>query len=112
MLKDLSYLDSNRTGIWGWSYGGYLTLMTLMQVLDKEKSDKHLFKVSNMVAIDFITIQHSHDSFQRTRMMSLSVVFLLLPQRTGYSMTQCILKDLCDYQQMKIIGLDMNKLAF
>ena len=60
MLKDLSYLDSNRTGIWGWSYGGYLTLMTLMQVLDKEKSDKHLFKVSN---IDFIAIQHSHDSF-------------------------------------------------
>ena len=37
MLKDLSYLDSNRTGIWGWSYGGYLTLMTLMQVLDMEK---------------------------------------------------------------------------
>ena len=36
MLKDLSYLDSNRTGIWGWSYGGYLTLMTLMQVLDME----------------------------------------------------------------------------
>ena len=43
MLKDLSYLDSNRTGIWGWSYGGYLTLMTLMQVFDMQKNDLHWF---------------------------------------------------------------------
>ena len=61
MLKDLSYLDSNRTGIWGWSYGGYLTLMTLMQVLDMEKV-RSTFVQSIMVSIAFITIQHSHDS--------------------------------------------------
>ena len=54
MLKDLSYLDSNRTGIWGWSYGGYLTLMTLMQVFDMQKNDLHWFK--SMKCIDLITI--------------------------------------------------------
>ena len=46
MLKDLSYLDSNRTGIWGWSYGGYLTLMTLMQVFDMQKNDLFLTNVN------------------------------------------------------------------
>ena len=34
LLKDLPYLDPNRTGIWGWSYGGYATLMTLIQVVE------------------------------------------------------------------------------
>ena len=63
MLKDLSYLDSNRTGIWGWSYGGYLTLMTLMQVFDMQKMINIGFKYKLMNCIDFITIRPSHDSF-------------------------------------------------
>jgi dipeptidyl-peptidase-4 len=29
-LADLPYVRSDRIGIWGWSYGGYLTLMTLL----------------------------------------------------------------------------------
>lgn len=29
-LASLSYVRGNRIGIWGWSYGGYLTLMTLL----------------------------------------------------------------------------------
>ena len=28
-LKSLSYVDPNRMGVWGWSYGGYMTLYTL-----------------------------------------------------------------------------------
>ncbi len=28
-LKSLSYVDSERLGIWGWSYGGYMTLYAL-----------------------------------------------------------------------------------
>ncbi|MCL5005792.1 MAG: S9 family peptidase [Acidobacteria bacterium] len=28
-LKSLPYVDSNRMGIWGWSYGGFMTLYTL-----------------------------------------------------------------------------------
>ena len=28
-LKSLPYVDPNRMGIWGWSYGGYMTLYTL-----------------------------------------------------------------------------------
>ena len=61
MLKDLSYLDSNRTGIWGWSYGGYLTLMTLMQVLDMQKMI-YVCSIKHMSFIDFITIKPSHES--------------------------------------------------
>ena len=61
MLKDLSYLDSNRTGIWGWSYGGYLTLMTLMQVLDMQKMI-YVCSIKHTNFIDFITIKPSHES--------------------------------------------------
>ena len=30
-LKSLPYVDANRIGIHGWSYGGYMTLMTILQ---------------------------------------------------------------------------------
>jgi dipeptidyl-peptidase-4 len=30
-LKSLDFVDENRVGIWGWSYGGYMTLMTTLQ---------------------------------------------------------------------------------
>lgn len=30
-LKGLDYVDADRVGMWGWSYGGYMTLMTTLQ---------------------------------------------------------------------------------
>lgn len=30
-LSGLPYVDKNRIGIWGWSYGGYMTLMSMSQ---------------------------------------------------------------------------------
>ncbi|MBO6796661.1 S9 family peptidase [Maricaulis sp.] len=30
-LKSLPYVDADNIGIWGWSYGGYMTLMTTLQ---------------------------------------------------------------------------------
>ncbi len=29
-LRNLPYVDEERVGMWGWSYGGYLTLMSMM----------------------------------------------------------------------------------
>ena len=29
-LGNLAYIDKNRIGIWGWSYGGYMTLMAML----------------------------------------------------------------------------------
>ena len=31
---DLGYIDKTRTAVWGWSYGGYLSLMTLAKDKD------------------------------------------------------------------------------
>ena len=36
-LKSLPYIDSTRMGIWGWSYGGYMTLYTLTHAPDAFK---------------------------------------------------------------------------
>ncbi len=33
-LRSLPYVDPARIGIWGWSYGGYMTLMSMMQAPD------------------------------------------------------------------------------
>lgn len=33
-LRDLPYVDRARIGVWGWSYGGYLTLMLMFKTHD------------------------------------------------------------------------------
>ena len=33
-LKSLDFVDADRVGIWGWSYGGYMTLMATLQAPD------------------------------------------------------------------------------
>ena len=30
-LESLDFVDNDRIGLWGWSYGGYMTLMTTLQ---------------------------------------------------------------------------------
>ena len=37
-LKSLPYVDSNRIGIWGWSYGGYMTLHAMFEGGDDFKA--------------------------------------------------------------------------
>ena len=36
-LKSLPYVDSNRIGVWGWSYGGYMTLHAMFEAGDDFK---------------------------------------------------------------------------
>jgi dipeptidyl-peptidase-4 len=37
-LKSLPYVDGARIGIWGWSYGGYMTLYSLLNAPDVFKA--------------------------------------------------------------------------
>jgi dipeptidyl-peptidase-4 len=37
-LKSLAYVDGTRIGIWGWSYGGYMTLTALFHAPDVFKA--------------------------------------------------------------------------
>ena len=34
LLKTLPYVDAKRMGVWGWSYGGYMSLMSLFKAPD------------------------------------------------------------------------------
>jgi dipeptidyl-peptidase-4 len=36
-LRSLSYVDANRIGIWGWSYGGHMTLHAMFEAADDFK---------------------------------------------------------------------------
>jgi len=44
-LKLMHFVDGNRVGIWGWSYGGYMTLMSLTS-----KQNDKVFKLGMAVA--------------------------------------------------------------
>lgn len=60
-LKSLPYVDKSRIGIWGWSYGGYMTLYAL------SKSDE--FKMGISVAP--VTSWYLYDTIYTERYMSL-----------------------------------------
>ncbi len=60
-LKSLSYVDENRIGVWGWSYGGYMTLYALA------KSD--VFTAGISVAP--VTSWYNYDTIYTERYMSL-----------------------------------------
>lgn len=41
-----AFIDRKKTGIWGWSYGGYVTAMSLV----KDKGEKAVFSCGISVA--------------------------------------------------------------
>ena len=45
LLSSYSYLDPERAGMWGWSYGGYATLRTM------QMDDGNVFKCSELTVI-------------------------------------------------------------
>jgi len=53
-LKSLSYIDSSRIGIWGWSYGGYMTLEALFNAPDVFKVGVSVAPVSDWRLYDTI----------------------------------------------------------
>jgi len=61
-LSSLGYVDSSRIGIWGWSYGGYASAITLMKGAD-------YFKTAISVAP--VTDWRFYDNIYTERYMSL-----------------------------------------
>ncbi len=69
-LKTLSFIDPQRIGIWGWSYGGYMTLMAMLK-------GKGEYKVG--VAVAPVTDWRYYDTIYTER-------YMLTPQKNpeGY----------------------------
>ena len=42
LLEKFEFLDASRVAIWGWSYGGYATAMTLIKDEENVKKKKLL----------------------------------------------------------------------
>jgi dipeptidyl-peptidase 4 len=61
-LKSLPYVDSKRIGVWGWSYGGYMTLQALFHASD-------VFKAG--VAVAPVTDWRLYDTIYTERYMGL-----------------------------------------
>ena len=61
-LKSLPYVDANRIGIWGWSYGGHMTLHAVFE-------DPQDFKVG--FAGGSVTDWHYYDSIYTERYLGL-----------------------------------------
>jgi dipeptidyl-peptidase 4 len=53
-LKSLGYVDPSRIGIWGWSYGGYMTLYALTHAEDVFKAGVAVAPVSDWRLYDTI----------------------------------------------------------
>lgn len=53
-LKSLPYVDASRIGIWGWSYGGYMTLYALANAPDIFKAGVAVAPVSDWRLYDTI----------------------------------------------------------
>jgi dipeptidyl-peptidase-4 len=53
-LKSLAYVDSSRIGIWGWSYGAYMTLEAMVNAPDVFKAGVSVAPVSDWRLYDTI----------------------------------------------------------
>jgi dipeptidyl-peptidase 4 len=61
-LATLPYVDASRIGIWGWSYGGYISALTITKAAD-------YFKTA--IAVAPVTDWHFYDAPYTERYMSL-----------------------------------------
>jgi dipeptidyl-peptidase 4 len=61
-LKSQPYVDANRIGIWGWSYGGHMTLQAMFRAVDDFKAG---------FAGGPVTDWHFYDSIYTERYMGL-----------------------------------------
>jgi dipeptidyl-peptidase-4 len=61
-LKSLSYVDPERIGVWGWSYGGYMTLLALFNAGEAFRAG---------VAVAPVTDWRLYDSIYTERYMKL-----------------------------------------
>jgi len=61
-LKTLPYVDPDRIGVWGWSYGGYMALMSMFNAAD-------VFRAG--VAVAPVTDWRLYDSIYTERYMKL-----------------------------------------
>ncbi|MDQ7063244.1 MAG: S9 family peptidase, partial [candidate division KSB1 bacterium] len=70
------YVDGSRIGIWGWSYGGYMTALTFLKA-------KGLFKVGISVAP--VTDWRNYDTIYTER-------YMLTPEKNpeGYKRSSCL----------------------
>ena len=55
LLEKFEFLDASRVAIWGWSYGGYATAMTLIK--DEENVKKNYCLYKNQVFFSFTRFQ-------------------------------------------------------
>ncbi|RLE19488.1 MAG: hypothetical protein DRJ14_00505 [Acidobacteria bacterium] len=62
VCKNFTFLDRSRSGIWGWSYGGYMTCMAMTRFAGQ-------FKVG--VAVAPVTDWHLYDSAYTERYMGM-----------------------------------------
>ena len=53
-LKSLAYVDADRIGIWGWSFGGYLTCYAMVKAPDVFKAGAAVAPVTNWRLYDTI----------------------------------------------------------
>ncbi|XP_034099729.1 venom dipeptidyl peptidase 4 [Drosophila nasuta] len=63
LQDNLVFIDPNRTGIWGWSYGGYMTAKTI------EKDDSRVFQCG--VSVAPVTSWLYYDTIYTERYMGL-----------------------------------------
>ncbi len=70
-VSELPYVDKNRIGIWGWSFGGYMTLMAMSEGTPIFKAGVAVAAVTDWNYYDTIygerfmrTPQENHDGYQ------------------------------------------------
>jgi dipeptidyl-peptidase-4 len=92
-LKSLSYVDGSRIGIWGWSYGGYMTLYSLFNAPDVFKAGIAVAPVSDWKLYDTIyterymgTPQNNPDGYKNSSPVNQASLLrgrLMLAHGTG-----------------------------